>query len=469
MSKRGFAWLLILALLVPMALAACGAPTAEPQPAEPAQTEAPAEPEPTKAEEPEPAAPAVDPSGQTVVFWHVWGTGTVGEGMQALVEEFNATNEWGITVEAVDQGRYRDAEDAMNAAIQSGDLPNIIVGYTNALDTWYSVGVLADINTYIQDPDWGLSEEEIADFYEGAWMNGINAEGARVGFPHGQSANVLFYNHTWAQELGFDGPPTTPEEFKAQACAAAQANASDEDPDNDGTGGLVLYTGASNVASWVFAWGDDLYNEDGTGYDFTKPAVEEVAYFLKDLWDEGCAFATESYPNPEFATRKALFTMSSTAGLPYQVSAFEAEDATDDEWGFIPFPGPGGNLAVNSFAQNSAIVKSNPEQELASWLFIKWFTSPETMAKWIEASAYHPTRLSTVDFLGDYIAANPLWAEGLELVPLGKAEPGWSSWGTVRREVQDTFAAILQSDPSEIPALLAELDAAAAEALEETS
>ena len=172
MSKRGFAWLLILALLVPMALAACGAPTVEPQPAEPAQTEAPAEPEPTEAEEPEPAVPAVDPSGQTVVFWHVWGTGTVGEGMQALVEEFNATNEWGITVEAVDQGRYRDAEDAMNAAIQSGDLPNIIVGYTNALDTWYSVGVLADINTYIQDPDWGLSEEEIADFYEGAWMNG---------------------------------------------------------------------------------------------------------------------------------------------------------------------------------------------------------------------------------------------------------------------------------------------------------
>jgi hypothetical protein len=39
----------------------------------------------------------------------------------------------------------------------------------------------------------------------------------------------------------------------------------------------------------------------------------------------------------------------------------------------------------------------------------------------------------------------------------------------VRREVQDTFAAVLQSDPDQIPTLLEELNAAAAEAVEETS
>lgn len=409
----------------------------------------------------------LDPSGQTVIFWHVWGTGSVGEGLQAIVDEFNATNDLGITVEAVDQGHYSDLEDAMNAAIQSGDLPDVVVGYTNALDTWYSVDVLADMNLYIEDPEWGLTGEEVADFFEGAWNSGINTEGARVGFPHGQSANVLFYNQTWAEELGFDSAPTSAEEFEEQACAAAEANAADDNLDNDGTGGLVLYTGASNVASWVYAFGGDLKNADGTGYDFTSPEVVSAAEFLKELWDKGCAFATESYPNPEFATRQALFTMSSTAGIPYQVSAFEAEDAIADEWTLIPFPGKGDG-AVDAFAQNSAIVISNPERELASWLFIKWFTSPETMAKWIEASAYHPTRASTVPLLDSYVAANPLWGVGLDLVPLGKAEPGWSSWGSVRRSVQDTFSAIIQGSMEDIPNLLADLDAAAAEAIEET-
>jgi len=468
MNKK-IAWLLFLALVLPMVLGACAAATPEPPPE--VEVEEPSEPEPEPeepAEPEEPMAPAVDPSGQTVQFWHVWGTDPTASALQAIVDEFNATNEWGITVEAVDQGQYRDLEDAMNVAIQSGDVPNVLVGYTNALDTWYSVDVLEDMNTFIADPDWGMTDDDVADFYPGAWESGISTDGARVGFPHGQSANTIFYNFTWAEELGFPSPPATLAELKEQNCAAAAANAADADPDNDGTGGLVLYTGASNVASFVFGIGGDIQNEDGTGYDFTSPEVQEVAEFLKDIWDEGCAFPTESYPNPEFATRKALMTMSSSAGLPYQVGAFEADDAyVDDVWGMIPFPGVGDG-AVDAYAQNSAVVKSNPEQELASWLFLKWFTSTETMAKWIEASGYHPTRASTVGLLGDYSEANPLWATGLDLAPLGVAEPGWSSWGTVRRDVQDTFSAILQGEVEDIPGLLEELNAAAAEALAET-
>ncbi len=74
----------------------------------------------------------IDPSGQTVTFWHVWGTGGPSDGMKAVVDNFNATNEYGITVNAVEQGNYSDLEDAMNAAIQSGDVPSVVVGYTNA-------------------------------------------------------------------------------------------------------------------------------------------------------------------------------------------------------------------------------------------------------------------------------------------------------------------------------------------------
>jgi multiple sugar transport system substrate-binding protein len=468
MNKK-IAWLLLLALVLPMVLGACAAATPEPPPE--VEVEEPSEPEPEPeepAEPEEPMAPAVDPSGQTVQFWHVWGTDPTASALQAIVDEFNATNEWGITVEASEQGRYSDLEDAMNVAIQSGDVPNIVVGYTNALDTWYSVDVLGDMNPYIGDPDWGLTDEEISDFYSGVWNNGVNAEGARVGFPHGQSAETIFYNHTWAQELGFASPPTTFEELKDQACAAAAANAADADPDNDGTGGFVLYAGASQVASFVFAAGGDYISEDGQSYDFTSPEIQEVAEFFKEIWDEGCAFPVDGYPNPEFATRKALMVMSSTAGLPYQASAFEEEDAYgDDVWGMIPFPN-GGDGIVDSYAQNSGIVLSNPEQELASWLFLKWFTSPEINAKWIEGSGYHPIRESTIDLLGDHIDENPLWAGGISLVPLGLSEPGWASYGTVRRDIQDTFAAILQGDVEDIPGLLEELNAAAADALAET-
>jgi len=470
MSKKVFAWVLLIAMVLPMALGACKTETeVPPEPTEVPKvepTEKPVEPTevpvvPTE----EPAVPAVDPSGQTVIFWHVWYSEPVKSGMVALVDEFNATNEWGITVEALDQGNYRDTEDLMNAAIQSGDLPDLVVAYGNALANWHSVDVIIDMDPYINDPDWGLTTEEKADFYASAFNGAVAPDGARVGFPISQSAEVLFYNNTWGQELGFDAPPTTPAEFMEQACAATEANATDDNPDNDGTGGFVLYAGASQVSAWGFAYGATHLTADGSAYDFATPEWQAAAEFLKEIWDEGCAFPTESYPNPEFATRKALMVNSSSVGLPYQEAAFE-DAGSDDEWSYIPFVGEAG-LAVNSYLQTVGMVGSTPERELATWLFAKWFTAPEQQAKWIEASAYYPSRAGTVPLLQAYAADKPQWASGLDLVPLGQVEPSIASWSSVRRLVQDTYAAILQGTPDQIPTLLSDLNEAAAEAMAE--
>ncbi len=420
---------------------------------------------PAETEEPQ---PGIDPTGQTITFWHVWGQGLPNETMTAIVDEFNKTNEYGIKVVAADQGRYNDLEDAFNAAIQSGDLPDIVVGYTNALANWYSVDAIVDLKQFIDDPYYGLKDDDKAALFQSVIDGGKNAKGAQIGFPISQSENVLFYNAGWAKELGFDKAPTTAEELKEQACAAAKANNNDDDPNNDGTGGLVLYPGASNVLSWVFAFGGDIINSDSSGYDFTSQTVKDVATYLKGLWDDGCAFQTESYPNPEFATRKALFTMSSTAGIPYQVSAFEADDAIKDEWTLIPFPGPDGNKAVDIFGQYVAVVNTNPERMMASWIFMKYFTSPKVQAKWIQGSAYYPTREDTIPMLDAYSNENPVWANALSYLQYGHAEPAWPSWSIVRRAVGKTFQAILQGEVDKIPGLLDDLNNTAAEAIKET-
>jgi multiple sugar transport system substrate-binding protein/sn-glycerol 3-phosphate transport system substrate-binding protein len=385
----------------------------------------------------------------------------------AIVDEFNATNEWDITVEAVDQEDYAPLEDAFNAAIQSGDLPDLVTGYSNAMANWYAVDSVVDLGPYMDDEMFGLTADDLAAINEGSINGGKAPDGTQFAFPISQSANVLFYNSGWAKELGFENPPSNWAEFEEQACAAAEANNGDDNPDNDGTGGLVLYPSASNVASFVFANGGDMRNADGTGYDFTDQTVVDVANFMKSMWDEGCAFPTESYPNPEFATRKALFTMSSTAGLPYQEAAFEAEDAIQDEWTIIPFPGKDGGQSVDLFGQYVAIANTNPERMMATWIFVKYLTSPETQAKWTEGSNYYPIRNDAVSMLDTYISENPIWSHGLEFMQDGKAEPAWPSWTSTRRSVQDTFFAILAATPEEIPGLLEDLNATAQEAIDE--
>lgn len=449
----------VIALLMAIVLAAC-------QRATPTPTEAP---QPT--ETPQPESPlGVQPEalkGVKVVFWHVWSR-QVGDALQALVDEFNQTNEWGIQVEAINQGGYNEMFDKMNAAINTGELPNIVVGYQNQMAVWDQAGeVMVDLTPYVNDPVYGFTEEEQQDFFEVFWQQDV-MNGKRYGIPAQRSAQYMFYNVTWAKELGFDQPPVTPDDFYKQACAAYQANLNDDNPDNDGTGGWVLNTGASTVAGWIWAFGGDIVDAEGK-YTFNTPEVQEALTFLKKLFDDGCAWQTETpYPNPEFASRQALFTTSSVAGIPYQLAAMEEANNTD-EWTLIPFPSTTSKGVLNVYGPSFGVVVSTPEQQLASWLFLKWFVSPENQAKWIQASDYFPTRKSVEDLIQDYMNERPQWAAAYQAFKsedtIKKFEPRDPSWSAVRSALSEHVSQIFQPGftVDQIPQVLEQLQATAEE------
>ncbi|HDN04374.1 MAG TPA: extracellular solute-binding protein, partial [Chloroflexi bacterium] len=288
-----FASLLIFSLV----LTACAPEVVEEEP-EVEEVEV-TEVEESEAEEPEvEEEPMMDLSGTTVQFWHVYGEGDPrNEAMLAIVDDFNANNEYGIVVEALDQGQYSDVEDKVNAGIQSGDLPQIVQAYTSALNNWDTVDLVADLNPFVFDETYGLTEEELADIYPAVLDLGLTADGERLGWPLSQSANAMVYNYTWAQELGFDAAPTNSAELKEQLCAAAEANLTDDNPDNDGGTGMVWYPSTSNLLSFIYAFGGDLLNDDGTAYEFNTPEIKAAAMYVNELRDSGCTFETESYPN----------------------------------------------------------------------------------------------------------------------------------------------------------------------------
>ncbi len=72
---------------------------------------------------------------------------------------------------------------------------------------------MADLNPFLNDPMYGLTEQELGAVYD-APLNGATADdGARFAWAISQSGNLLAYNATWSADLGFDGPPTTSAEF----------------------------------------------------------------------------------------------------------------------------------------------------------------------------------------------------------------------------------------------------------------
>lgn len=470
MMQRKQLWLLGALLVVAMLLAACPAPAAPAQEEaaapEAAATEAPAEeaaPEATAAPaeeaaaaEGEACAPAtegelagVDPRGQSIVWW-TNHSGSREEKLNAIIAEFNSSNECGITVEAQNQGGYDEIRDKMNASLAAGEAPAaLIVGYQNDQAFYQLNNALVDLNIFVDDPTWGLSEEDKADFYPVFLEQGVHPAfgNQRLGFPPNRSMEVLYYNQTWLEELGFSGPPATPDEFREMACAAAEAN-------GDGTGGYILRDDASALASWTYAFGGDILNEDATGYVLNSQATADALTFLKGLYDDGCAyFFTEGFPNTEFAARRALFTQGSTSGIPFyqgDIETIAKEEGRDpDVWGVAAIPHTTPDPVQNVYGGDVMIPVTTPEQELAAWIFVKWFTEPEQMVKWVEASGYFPTRASVgangeLDAYVESIPGGAQWKQGLDMLPYSKYEPQLISYDQVRRSMQEQFNAMMQ-------------------------
>ncbi len=422
------------------------------------QPTTPAEGQSTPVEQPT-TEPAMDLEleGTSIEFWHVYSDAP-GEGLQTLVDEFNTTNEYGITVNALNQGNYGDVEDKFNAGIQSGDLPDVVMAYTNALADWYSVDSIIDLNPYISDPKYGMTTDQLDDLYPHLRGAGTTPDGAWIAYPMTQSANVLVYNFTWAEELGFAEPPATSAELKELVCAAAAENTA-KGGDFAGTGGLVYYPNATNWLNFLYAFKGRELNDAGDAYDFTSQAAVDTSMYILDLKKDGCVWQTESYPNPEQAMRKAIITMSSTAGAPYYAAAFKEAGNTTDKWGWIAAPGPDGTLAVDAFQQMLGVVPSTDEEQMASWLFIKWLTSPEIQARWVKISGYYGTQYSTEKLLTEYASENPVWASGVELAAIGPSEPQtFPAWSSVRRSIDDAAAQLWNAtDQVEVEKILAEL------------
>ncbi len=445
-------------------LNACAAPT--PPPAETAAPQSTPTRKPPTRTPPPTASPTLDPSptapatqepavnlqGVTVKFWHPW-TKNKEYAILALVNEFNAENEYGILVTAFSQGR--ETYQNVTAVLGSPDAPQVVVGYNNQLQSWDNrSGQVLDLNPYMDDPEWGFPPDLRLDFYPVIWTQDVNASGKRLGLPLYRSAIVIFYNQTWAHELGFDAAPATPDEFREQACAAAAAN-------NDSTGGLLVTADISTHASWLMAFGGGLLAPDGTAYQAATSENEAAFTFLRSLLDDGCAWMPDAYyPNQEFATRRGLFYPSSIAGLPYQENAFEKANRFD-QWTVLPFPGVNGEPVLNLYGASCGILKSEPEQQLASWIFVKWLLQPENQARFIEASGYLPVSQSAFDNLTDYAEEHPRWAQAVEFIPYARTEPALGSWGVGRWAFGDAVDELLAPgfSSAQIPRLLTELEA----------
>ncbi len=386
----------------------------------------------------------VDPTGAHVVYWHPHQAARQ-KATQAAVDKFNKGNPWKITVEPIFKGDYPVIYQAMLAGLQTKEVPNLTVAYQNQAAQYQNVKALVDLNALVNDKVYGLGKSVTDDFFQGFLKSDVNPQfgNQRLGMALYRSMESLYYNADALKALGYSAPPKNWDEFKDMACKYTKSAS--------GRIGYEVRTDASFVAAAAFAQGGDIYDYKANKFIYDSPEPQVAPQVMQDLYQQGCAslIAAAFSDQADFAKQKVLFYIGSSSGLTFIRSAIQdAVKAGGKDFTFDIAPIPYKDKPVqNVYGASVSIPKTTKEQELAAWLFVRWYTEPEQQADWAKTTNYFPVRQSTAQQLADYFKTNQPYKSAFDLLGSTKAEPPVAGYDPVRTLAGNAFNNVLDGKP----------------------
>ena len=395
-------------------------------------------------------------------FLHPW-TGETGQMITRMVDQFNQTNEYGIFVIEIAPGSTGLVQDKFRELMLNNLTPEVLVASSSnlmRLDTLYNNVV--DLNSYVQSGKYGLEEHAQSDFLPAFWNESLNS-GKRFGVPAQRTSEMLFYNVTWAKELGYKSPPSTWEEFRQQSCAANASMQKDSDSINDGLGGWIINTAPMTTLSWLHTFGSDPTGM--AAIQFTSDGSLEAFTQLLKLQTDTCAWVSRlPQPYDYFTNRQALFYSGSMEDLRTQEKN-NTRLESKDEWTVISYPSESGLPFLLTEGLDYGITTSTPEKQLAAWLFVEWLSVPEQQAWILRSSGTLPLGEKVNALIPDITEEYPMWQSGVTLMKFIRPLPVSQELDLAKMVLEDGAWALYRAGtkPDGIPVLLTQIDDTIAE------
>lgn len=334
-------------------------------------------------------------SSTSIEFWHIFGD-TLGQTLGDMATEFSEQTD-GVSIEAVNNGGYRQNLNQALQASRAGDPPGIIqifeIGTRLALDS----GAFTPIGEILPE-----DQIEFDDFLPSV-LNYYRIDGELNSMPFNSSNTIMLYNKTAFEEAGLD--PESPPRSLADVRDAAQTIVDQTDMEE----GITWPNHTWMQIEQQFAKQDQVLvnNENGRAGRpdatfFNSEAGRNVYSWWKGMADAGL------YLNPgieawgearqAFLTQQVPMLWDSTSNM---VSMREGAAENGFELGSAYLPTPDGDNTGVVIGGGSLWVPdalSDAEKEAAGE-FIAHLTQTEQQARWHRNSGYFPVRQSAIDQL----------------------------------------------------------------------
>ena len=343
-----------------------------------------------------------DGSEVTIKFYNTMGTKYT-DMMTHYIEEFNKLYP-NIHVECTSVGSYDDVRDQISTEITVGNQPNLAYCYPDHVALYNLAGAVATLDSLIDSQIevkradgtteiLGLTEAQKNDFIAGYYNEGRQfGDDLMYSMPFSKSTEVLYYNKTFFEENGLT-VPTTWDEMK-EVCAKIKAI----DPNS-------IPLGYDSESNWFITmceqYGSPYTSATGDHFLFNNETNRNFVKMFREWYQAGYlttqklygAYTSGLFTVQEEGKTRSYMSIGSSAGATYQRPAKGEDGKYPFEVGIATIPQVSAdNKRVISQGPSVCIFKkSNPQEVVASWLFLKFLTtSVDFQAEFSMASGYVP-------------------------------------------------------------------------------
>lgn len=321
-----------------------------------------------------------------------------------------------------DYGRiYNDV--ITNIATQT--TPNVCITYPDHIATYLTGGTntVVPLEDFLRDEKWGLGgsmmnfDAPTADEVVPKFLAECKIGGVTYALPYMRSTEAVYVNKTFVEKLGFTLPETLTWDFVWQVSEAAMKKDAD---------GNFLVNGQKVLIPFIYKSTDNMMiqylNQKQAGYSTADGEIlifnDDTRAFLKEIAQHAAikAFSTfkiSSYPANFLNAGQCIFACDSTAGATWMGSDAPLIDIAEEnlvkfETAVMTIPQltPEKPSMISQGPSVCIFNKEDPQEVLASWLFMQYLLTNEVQIAYAQTEGYVPVTLKAQqsDVYQDYLS-----------------------------------------------------------------
>lgn len=296
--------------------------------------------------------------------------------------------------------------------IATNTTPNVCITYPDHIATYKTgVNVVVPLDDLMADPNYGLGGEKLR--FDGPDAGQILPQFLNEGvigqtqyaLPFMRSTEACYINKTYVEKLGYTVPDVLTWDFVWEVSEAAMAKGPDGNFLVNGQSVLIpfIYKSTDNMMIQLLRQMDAPYcTPEGQALIFggqTAQVLRTVAQHTKT--GAFSTFKISSYPANFLNAGQCLFAVDSTAGATWMGSHAPLSDISPDKFvefetevRMIPQIDPENPQMISQGPSVCIFNKADPQQVLASWLFVQYLLTDSVQIAYAQTEGYVPVTAS---------------------------------------------------------------------------